>query len=110
MKKVFFSTILFGILSTQVHADYLPSQQSTSALAARYSTMSFNELLNEAKAGQAAAQFYVATRYQYGREVSKDPKQAFTWYKKAADQGFLQLNSMSAVCWLKALVPVKMKN
>ncbi|MHA3050884.1 tetratricopeptide repeat protein [Acinetobacter sp. ANC 4640] len=87
MKKVFFSTILFGILSTQVHADYLPSQQSTSALAARYSAMSFNELLSEAKAGQAAAQFYVATRYQYGREVSKDPKQAFTWYKKAADQG-----------------------
>ena len=85
MKKVFFSTILFGILSTQVHADYLPSQQSTSAQAARYSTMGFNDLLSEAKAGQPAAQFYVATRYQAGREVSKDPHQAFFWYKKAAD-------------------------
>lgn len=87
MKKIVLSTILFGIISAQAHADYLPSQQSTSALAARYSTMSFNQLLNEAKAGQAAAQFYVATRYQFGREVPKDLSQAFFWYKKAADQG-----------------------
>ncbi|WP_111893325.1 tetratricopeptide repeat protein [Acinetobacter sp. MB5] len=87
MKKVFFSTILFGILSTQVHADYLPSEQSTSAQAARYSTMGFNDLLTDAKAGQPAAQFYVAMHYQSGRDVSKDLGQAFNWYKKAADQG-----------------------
>ncbi|WP_343595696.1 tetratricopeptide repeat protein [Acinetobacter sp.] len=87
MKKIVLSTILFGIISTQVHADYLPTQQSTSSLAARYSTMGFNQLLSEAKAGQPAAQFYVATRYQFGKEVPKDLGQAFSWYKKAADQG-----------------------
>ncbi|MFT4020804.1 MAG: tetratricopeptide repeat protein [Acinetobacter sp.] len=87
MKKLVLSTLLFGIFSTQVHADYIPSQQSTASLAARYSTMPFQQLLTEAKAGQAAAQFYVATRYQFGKEVPKDLTQAFAWYKKAADQG-----------------------
>ncbi|MEB3768215.1 tetratricopeptide repeat protein [Acinetobacter sp. MD2] len=87
MKKFVLGTLLFGMISIQTHADYLPSQQSTSALAARYSTMSFNQLLEEAKAGQAAAQFYVATRYQFGKDAPKDVNQAFAWYKKAADQG-----------------------
>ncbi|MBF7690710.1 MULTISPECIES: tetratricopeptide repeat protein [Acinetobacter] len=96
MKKFFVSTLLFG-LAVLSHADYLttPQQQPTaSSQAARYSTMGFNDLLNEAKAGQAAAQFYVATHYQQGKGIQKDLNQAFAWYKKAADQGIpsAQLN------------------
>lgn len=88
MKKFLLSTLLFGLLGIQAHADYIPSQQqSTTSQAALYSTMGFNQLLNEAKSGQPGAEFYVATRYQFGREVSKDLSQAFSWYKKAADQG-----------------------
>ncbi|MCF9046937.1 tetratricopeptide repeat protein [Acinetobacter nectaris] len=98
MKKFFVSTLLFG-LSVLSHADYLlttPQQQQPSAAsqAARYSTMNINDLLTEANAGQAAAQFYVATHYQFGKGVQKDLGQAFFWYKKAADQGIpsAQLN------------------
>ncbi|ESK40764.1 tetratricopeptide repeat protein [Acinetobacter nectaris] len=98
MKKFFVSTLLFG-LSVLSHADYLlttPQQQQPSAAsqAARYSTMNINDLLTEANAGQAAAQFYVATHYQFGKGVQKDLGQAFSWYKKAADQGIpsAQLN------------------
>lgn len=88
MKKFVISTLLFGLFAVQAHADYIPSQQqSTSSQAALYSTMGFNQLLEEANAGQPGAAFYVATRYQFGRDVQKDLGQAFTWYKKAADQG-----------------------
>lgn len=95
MKKLFLGTSLFlGLLSFQVHADYVPQQPSTSALAAQYSRMPVSELQKAARAGQPAAQFYLATHYQHGKDVAKDLKQAFVWYKAAADQGIssAQLN------------------
>ncbi|WP_445116583.1 tetratricopeptide repeat protein [Acinetobacter sp. WZC-1] len=88
------STLLFGLLSFQAHADYVPQQQSTSALAAQYAHMNVADLQKAAKAGQPAAQFYLATHYQSGKTLPRDLKQAFTWYKAAADQGIssAQLN------------------
>lgn len=96
MKKLLISSTLFlGSIAGYVHAEYIPSQQqSVSAMAAQYSTMSFADLHKAAKAGQPAAQFYLATHYQRGIDVQKDLKQAFTWFKAAADQGIsaAQLN------------------
>ncbi|WP_326518605.1 tetratricopeptide repeat protein [Acinetobacter sp. CAAS 2-6] len=94
MKKLLLSTLLMGFFSLHAHADYIPQPQSTSSQAARYSTMSVNDLMQAAKSGQAGAQFYLATRYQQGREIAKDDKQAFAWFKLAADQGLsaAQLN------------------
>lgn len=88
------STLFLGMLSIQAHADYVPQQKSTSALAAQYAHMSVADLQKAAKAGQAAAQFYLGTHYQQGKTVAKDAKQAFTWFKAAADQGIAaaQLN------------------
>ena len=94
MKKTLISTFLFGIVSFQAHADYVAQPQSVATQAARYSVMSIGELQSAAKAGQAGAQFYLATRYQYGKDVAKDEKQAFALFKAAADQGIsaAQLN------------------
>lgn len=94
MKKKLLSTILFGIVSFQVHAEYVAQPQSTAAQAARYSTMDVNGLQTAAQAGQAGAQFYLATRYQFGKDVAKDVNKAFTLFKAAADQGIsaAQLN------------------
>ncbi|QOW47306.1 MULTISPECIES: tetratricopeptide repeat protein [Acinetobacter] len=96
MKKLLLgSTLFFGLLSFQVHADYIPQQQkSTAALAAQYAHMNVADLTKAAKAGQPAAQFYLATRYQSGNGVSKDLKEAFSLFKAAADQGIsaAQLN------------------
>ncbi len=94
MKKLLLSTLFIGLFSLQAHADYIPQPQSTSAQAARYSTMPIDDLMQAAKAGQAGAQFYLANRYQYGKDIQKDEKQAFAWYKLAADQGLsaAQLN------------------
>lgn len=39
-----------------------------------------------AKRGDVAAQFSVATAYEFGTDVKKDLKQAFEWYLKAANQ------------------------
>ncbi|NWK81389.1 sel1 repeat family protein [Acinetobacter sp. SwsAc4] len=78
----------------QAHADYVAQPQSVATQAARYSVMSISELQSAAKSGQAGAQFYLATRYQYGKDVAKDEKQAFSLFKAAADQGLsaAQLN------------------
>lgn len=96
MKKLLLgSTLFLGLLNVQVHAEYVAQQpQSTSSLAAQYSQMNTTDLQKAAKAGQAAAQFYLATHYQQGKDVQKDTKQAFTWFKAAADQGIAaaQLN------------------
>ncbi|AOA59411.1 tetratricopeptide repeat protein [Acinetobacter larvae] len=95
MKKLILgSTLLFGMLQMHAHAEYIPQQQSTSALAAQYSHMPTDALYKAAKSGQAAAQFYLATRLQSGQGIKQDVQQAFTWYKAAADQGIssAQLN------------------
>ncbi|MFW1753175.1 tetratricopeptide repeat protein [Acinetobacter wanghuae] len=95
MKKLLLSTtLLAGLLSMQSHADYVSPSASVSSQAAQYSVMDINSLIKSAKAGQPGAQFYLATKYQYGKDVAKDDRQAFTWYKAAADQGLAvaQLN------------------
>ena len=90
MKKLLLgSTLFFGLLSIQAHADYVPQQQqSVSQMAAQYAHMNVADLQKAARSGQPAAQFYLATHFQAGTGgVSKDMKQAFAWYKAAADQG-----------------------
>ncbi|HQW54360.1 MAG TPA: tetratricopeptide repeat protein [Acinetobacter sp.] len=81
-------------MNISAHADYVAQPQSVASQAARYSVMNISELQNAAKAGQAGAQFYLASRYQYGKDVAKDEKQAFSLFKAAADQGLssAQLN------------------
>jgi TPR repeat protein len=44
-------------------------------------------LLLKAKAGDADAQFRVASAYDTGRGAPRDGKEAMTWYRLAADQG-----------------------
>lgn len=44
-------------------------------------------LMVKAEAGDALAQFEVATAYDYGRGAPRDGKEAMKWYRKAADQG-----------------------
>ena len=94
MKKTLISTFLLGVMNISAHADYVAQPQSVASQAARYSVMNISELQNAAKAGQAGAQFYLASRYQYGKDVVKDEKQAFALFKAAADQGLssAQLN------------------
>ena len=95
MKKLLLSTtLLVGLFSMQAHADYVSPSPSVASQAAQYSVMDLNSLTKAAKAGQAAAQFYLANKYRYGKDVAQDDKQAFALYKAAADQGLsaAQLN------------------
>ena len=95
MKKLLLSTtLLVGLLSIQAHADYVAPSSSVSSQAAQYSIMDIHSLSKAAKAGQPGAQFYLGTKYQQGKDVAKDERQAFAWYKAAADQGLsaAQLN------------------
>ena len=93
MKKFLLGTLFVALLPI-AHAEYVPATPSVASQAAQYSVMDIQSLTKAAKAGQAAAQFYLATKYQHGQDVSKDDHQAYTWYKAAADQGIsaAQLN------------------
>lgn len=93
MKKILTCT-LFASLCSFSHADFVTPKPSVSSQAAQYSIMDINSLVKEAKAGKAGAQFYLATKYQLGKDIQQDQKQAFAWYKAAADQGLsaAQLN------------------
>lgn len=94
MKKLLLSTLLVGFFNIQAHADYVSSTPSVSRQAAQYSVMDIGNLTKSAKSGQPGAQFYLATKYQQGKDIQQDNQQAFTWYKAAADQGLsaAQLN------------------
>ena len=95
MKKLLLSTtLLAGLFSIQAHADYVAPAPSVASQTAQYSIMDIHNLTKAAKAGQAGAQFYLGTKYQFGKDVQQDDRQAFAWFKAAADQGLssAQLN------------------
>lgn len=97
MKKLLLNTtlpLMFGLFSMSSHADYVSPKPSVATQAAQYSVMDINNLTKAAKAGQPGAQFYLATKYQQGKDVKQDLSKAFSWYKLAADQGLssAQLN------------------
>lgn len=94
MKKILISGLFLGLFSLQASADYVSPSNSISNQAARYSVMDINSLHQAAKSGQSGAQFYLGTKYEYGKDVKQDLHQAFNLYKSAADQGLTaaQLN------------------
>lgn len=51
------------------------------------STRIFDRKLQQAQAGDAAAQLAIAQRLESGKGTKQDIPMAFSWYRKAADQG-----------------------
>ena len=47
-----------------------------------------DELLEVAGQGDANAQFRLGVKYDFGRGVTQDNRQAVNWYRKAAEQGY----------------------
>lgn len=60
----------------------------------RFDTLSPTELINQAKAGNQQAQFFLAKRYQKGLGIQQNYQQAINWYTTAAKQNIApaQLN------------------
>lgn len=52
----------------------------------RFDTMQVADLINQAKAGNQQAQFFLAKRYQKGQGVAQNYQQAINWYTTAAKQ------------------------
>ncbi len=52
----------------------------------RFDTLSPSELINQAKAGNQQAQFFLAKRYQKGQGIQQNYQQALQWYTIAARQ------------------------
>jgi hypothetical protein len=64
-----------------------PAGSTQKASAAASPEAAFAELLNQAKAGDASAQYAVGKAYRDGKGVAKDFARAVAWYSKAAEQG-----------------------
>lgn len=54
--------------------------------ASRFDTLSPTELINQARAGNQQAQFFLAKRYQKGLGIAQNYQQAIQWYTTAAKQ------------------------
>ena len=52
----------------------------------RFDTLAPTELINQAKAGNQQAQFFLAKRYQKGLGIQQNYQQAINWYTTAAKQ------------------------
>ena len=92
MKKILLSTLLLGLFSIQAHADYVASTPSVSSQAAQYSVMDINSLIKAAKSGQAGAQFYLATKYQHGKDIQQDKTKPLLGIKPLRIKVFLRHN------------------
>lgn len=61
----------------------------------------YNQLLPQALAGNAEAQYDVGEILERGRGVSRDPEKAFDWYLKSAKQGYTKGAYKAGLCYLK---------
>jgi TPR repeat protein len=78
---------VFGLVSTTQRQEQAPVQVSTQAQTLQADD-DVNALLGPAAAGDAQAQFALATDYIDGRGIGQDYGQAVIWYRKSADQGY----------------------
>ncbi len=62
-------------------------ESGLNAIDANNMPLAFKEFLEAAKDGHADSQFNVALMYEQGLGVSKNEKEAFSWYGKSAAQG-----------------------
>ena len=63
----------------------------------------FKEFNESAKKGEAEAQYYLGSFYQFGRYVTKDSTEAAKWYRLAADQGHATAQYNLGFMYLKGL-------
>jgi len=61
------------------------------------------DLLNDAKKGDANAQFSVARSYELGKRVKSDKKKALEWYTKSAEQGHLEASYRLGLIYYKGI-------
>lgn len=60
--------------------------------------MTVEELRQHAESGDARAQFHLATKYDWGRDVPRDGAEAKKWYQRSAEAGYAEAqNSMGSV-------------
>jgi len=79
--------VMLVILMGMVPAAGLAEEVKATDKPAQEPSELFWAAIEEARWGEAEAQYMVATMYEKGEGVEKDPKEAAMWYEKAADQG-----------------------
>jgi TPR repeat protein len=62
---------------------------------------STDELRKAANQGQADAQFLLGARYESGKGITQDYKEAVKWYRMAADQGYARAQLLLGIMYEK---------
>lgn len=62
-----------------------------------YDKLSFPALQKKAEAGDLKAQFELGSRYNYGRDLPKNTREALRWLRKAAQGGHTEAQRLLAV-------------
>ena len=89
MKRLFIATIaLFIIAGLTFWVISNDPEINTGALKSLTRVSELKKHLPAAEAGDAKAQYLVGQIYAQGTGVKKDPKQAYEWYTKSANQGY----------------------
>ena len=91
--------ILFGLLLATVAANVVADQDAGSALQETAETRALSLTLEFAEYGDMAAQFNLASAYEFGAGVPQDHTQAVYWYSKAAEQGLAAAQSNLGVMY-----------
>jgi len=77
--------LLLLLVMSSASADF---QSAAKSYRARNYPDAYRQFIVLARGGDARAQTVIAMMHKYGESVPQDPKQAFSWYLKAAQQGY----------------------
>lgn len=84
LRQLFIITLLFSMISAHAASgDPVEARMSGEQIEVTI----FQQYLAQAKDGDVTAQFVVARRLERGIGTPKDVKQAYIWYRQAADKG-----------------------
>lgn len=87
--------VFVGILPSAANAAAIKSTEVEKR--ARYEQMKLAELVRRANTNDAAAQFELGSRFNYGREAPRNNAEAMRWLRRAAQNGHREAQRLLAV-------------
>jgi uncharacterized protein len=92
--NIYFRVLLGVIFCLSIHPVYAAESKQ-----GKTPEQEFKEAKADALKGDAAAQFALATCYAYGKGVAQNGVEAAKWYRKAADQDYVNAQYSMGWCY-----------
>ena len=89
MRNIFFIGCFFCCLFVKAQSVSNETISALNHLYSGYTEYGVQELMKSSRLNDIAAQYYLAVCYEYGIIVEKNPSEAFSLYRRAAERGLL---------------------